>query len=127
LDLRTGRVSVVDAGSPRLLVLRDGEVVEQPFTAQFPLGMFDGSIYETEHFQLEVGDRLFVVSDGVYDAATGSGRYGDNPLNRFLRRTRSAEPLGAVRSLLGDLRAFLADDLVDDAVVVCLDWYGPQP
>ena len=36
-------------------------------------------------------------------------------------------PMQAVRSILGDLRAFVGTDLVDDAVVVCLDWSGPQP
>ena len=50
----------------------------------------------------------------------------ENALHRFVRRTGSLAPLQAVRSLLGDLRAFLEDsDLDDDAVVVCLDWTGP--
>ena len=41
-----------------------------------------------------------------------------------MRRSHAAAPLEAVRSLLGDLRAFVAGDLVDDAVAVCLDWTG---
>ncbi|AVT31569.1 MULTISPECIES: PP2C family protein-serine/threonine phosphatase [unclassified Plantactinospora] len=124
LDLRTGAVTAVDAGSPRLLVLREGEVLDQPLDDQFPLGMFDGTIYQSQRFQLTPGDRLFVVSDGVLDATSRSGRYGDTALYRSVRRTRSMAPLEAVRSLLGDLRAYVGSDLVDDAVVVCLDWYG---
>ncbi|MEU5906057.1 PP2C family protein-serine/threonine phosphatase [Micromonospora sp. NPDC047467] len=126
LDLRTGTMTVVDAGSPRLVLLRGGEVTEQPLEAQFPLGMFEATDYHEQTFTLERGDRLFVVSDGVVDATGQDVRYGETALDRFLRRTGPMEPLDAVRSLLGDLRAFVAGDLIDDAVVVCLDWYGPQ-
>jgi serine phosphatase RsbU (regulator of sigma subunit) len=123
LDLSSGVLLVVDAGSPRLLLLRDGSVQEQRLEAQLPLGMFESSDYRTQQFQLRTGDRLMVVSDGVFDAATATGRYGEAALSRFLRRTRSMAPLQAVRSLLGDLRTFIGDsDLEDDAVAVCLDW-----
>ncbi|SCE94074.1 PP2C family protein-serine/threonine phosphatase [Micromonospora chokoriensis] len=127
LDLRSGMMTVVDAGSPRLVILRDGKVIEQPLEAQFPLGMFEATDYHEQTFPLEVGDRIFVVGDGVLEATGQHTRYGETALDRFLRRTGSMEPLDAVRSLIGDLRAFVAGDLVDDAVVVCLDWTGPQP
>ncbi|MBQ1039995.1 MULTISPECIES: PP2C family protein-serine/threonine phosphatase [Micromonospora] len=127
LDLRSGTMAVVDAGSPRLVLLRGGDVTEQPLEAQFPLGMFEATDYHEQKFPLERDDRLFVVSDGVLEATGQHMRYGETALDRFLRRTGPMAPLDAVRSLIGDLRAFVAGDLVDDAVVVCLDWYGPQP
>ncbi|MEU7846580.1 PP2C family protein-serine/threonine phosphatase [Micromonospora parva] len=127
LDLRSGMMTVVDAGSPRLVLLRGGEVTEQPLEAQFPLGMFEATDYHEQKFPLERGDRVFVVSDGVVEATGQHMRYGETALDRFLRRTGPMAPLDAVRSLIGDLRAFVAGDLVDDAVVVCLDWTGPQP
>ncbi|MFI7663362.1 PP2C family protein-serine/threonine phosphatase [Micromonospora parva] len=127
LDLRSGMMTVVDAGSPRLVLLRGGEVTEQPLEAQFPLGMFEATDYHEQKFPLELGDRVFVVSDGVLEATGQHMRYGETALDRFLRRTGPMAPLDAVRSLIGDLRAFVAGDLVDDAVVVCLDWTGPQP
>ncbi|MFI7645761.1 PP2C family protein-serine/threonine phosphatase [Micromonospora sp. NPDC049460] len=126
LDLRSGVLTVVDAGSPRLVLLRDGEVHQLPLEAQFPLGMFEATDYHEQRIELCRGDRLFVVSDGVVDATGQDVRYGETALDRFLRRTGPMEPLDAVRSLIGDLRAFVAGDLVDDAVVVCLDWTGPQ-
>lgn len=127
LDLTAGTITVVDAGSPRLVRVHDGEVSEQVLEKQFPLGMFEGTDYREQRFQLRRGDRLFVVSDGVIDATAERIRYGETALDRFLRRTGPMEPLDAVRSLIGDLRAFVAGDLIDDAVVVCLDWLGPQP
>ncbi|MFE9691357.1 PP2C family protein-serine/threonine phosphatase [Micromonospora sp. NPDC005806] len=127
LDLASGTMTVVDAGSPRLMLLREGEVTEQVLEKQFPLGMFEDTDYREQQFQLRREDRLFVVSDGVIDATAHQIRYGETALDRFLRRTGPMEPLDAVRSLIGDLRAFVAADLVDDAVAVCLDWLGPQP
>ncbi|WP_240670440.1 PP2C family protein-serine/threonine phosphatase [Actinoplanes solisilvae] len=126
LDLATGEVLAIDAGSPRLLLLRRGIVHEQRLTEQFPLGMFEETDYQVESFRLEPGDRLMMVSDGVHDAVTAAGRYGDAALARFVRRTGPLAPLQAVRSLLGDLRAYVGDaELDDDAVAVCLDWTGP--
>jgi serine phosphatase RsbU (regulator of sigma subunit) len=131
LDTATGEVQAIDAGSPRLLLLRDGEVSDQELEAQFPLGMFETSDYVPQRFSLRTGDRLFVVSDGVFDASAPAGdgqtlgSYGEAALRRFVRRTTSLAPLQAVRSLLGDLRAYLADaELDDDAVAVCVDWTG---
>lgn len=126
LDLRTGVLSVVDAGSPRLVLLRDGEVCEQPLEEQFPLGMFEATDYHEQRVELRRGDRLFMLSDGVVEATGQDMRYGETMLENFLRRTAPQAPLDAVRSLLGDLRAFVSGELADDAVVVCLDWNGPQ-
>ncbi|MEV6847835.1 PP2C family protein-serine/threonine phosphatase [Actinoplanes sp. NPDC051411] len=125
LDLASGSLTVIDAGSPRMLLLRDGSVEDLPLEAQFPLGMFEGSDYVAQKFPLRTADRLFIVSDGVAEAAAAAGRYGNAALTRFVRRTRVMAPLQAVRSLLGDLRSFLGSgELEDDAVAVCLDWTG---
>jgi serine phosphatase RsbU (regulator of sigma subunit) len=125
LDLGAGEMRVVDAGSPRMLLLRDGAVTDIDLEAQFPLGMFDGSLYTEQTVQLRKSDRLMIVSDGVSDAVAANGRYGEKALARFVRHTRSMAPLQAVRSLLGDLRIYLSDgELEDDAVAVCLDWTG---
>ena len=126
LDLATGAVGVVDAGSPLLMLLRDGEAHHQELDAQFPLGMFEGTEYRTERIRLRPGDRLLVVSDGVSDAVGPRGRYGETALRRFARRATAMAPLEAVRSLLGDLRSYIGDArLEDDTVAVVLDWTGP--
>ena len=126
LDCATGRVRAVDAGSPHLMRLRGGTVSRVTLEQQLPLGMFAETRYDLQEFDLDPGDRLFVVSDGVW-AADPSGRetYGERAMARAMRATRLQPPAEAVGTVMRELQAFHADaDLRDDAVVVCLDWRG---
>ncbi len=127
VNLETGEVCAVDAGSPRLWRVRDIEATPIELEQQLPLGMFDDTHYSVQHFTLEPGDRLFLLSDGIYDAVAQERRYSEVGLRRILRASRLLPPAEAVRALLSDLRVFLEDhELDDDAVAVCLDWLGPS-
>ncbi|WP_250033425.1 PP2C family protein-serine/threonine phosphatase [Paractinoplanes maris] len=124
IDLTGGTVEAVDAGSPRALIAREGDIRPVHLEQQLPLGMFGDSRYETQKFQLEPGDRLLVVSDGVH-AATPAGRspYGDAGLLSALRRTRLQPPTEAVGTVIRGLREYHGSaEQQDDAVIVCLDW-----
>ncbi|WP_328355137.1 serine/threonine-protein phosphatase [Streptomyces sp. NBC_00457] len=128
LDLRTGRLQVVDAGSPQMLRLRGRTVTAVDLEAQLPLGMFEETDYVAQELAIEPGDRLVFASDGVYAvAAPGGERYGERALARALVATSllpAAEVPGAVlRQLSGHRGTRVADD---DALVVCLDWFGPR-
>ncbi|MGW0841655.1 PP2C family protein-serine/threonine phosphatase [Streptomyces sp. NPDC002787] len=128
LDLTTGRLEVVDAGSPRMLLLRDGSVTLVALEAQLPLGMFEETRYVAQELTVEPGDRLVFVSDGVYSVATPGGEtYGERALARAVNATRllpAADVPGAVlRELSGHRGTPVADD---DALVVCLDWFGRE-
>lgn len=126
LDLDTGRVLAIDGGSPRALRLRSGQTTPIVLEQQLPLGMFDDIRYEIQEFTLEPRDRLFIVSDGVH-AATPGGRvpFGERHLIRALRATRLQPATEAVGSVMRSLHDYHEDDeLVDDAVVLCLDWHG---
>jgi serine phosphatase RsbU (regulator of sigma subunit) len=124
IDLTDGAVEAVDAGSPRALIAHDGEIRPVRLEQQLPLGMFGDSRYETQKFQLEPGDRLLVVSDGVHAAApAGRAPYGDSAMLSALRRTRLQPPAEAVGTVMRALRDYHAGvDQEDDAVIVCLDW-----
>jgi serine phosphatase RsbU (regulator of sigma subunit) len=123
VDLETGDVAAVDAGSPRALIAQNGEIHPVTLDQQLPLGMFDDGRYETQRFRLSPGDRLLVVSDGVH-AATPGGRapYGSSALLTALRRTRLQPATEAVGTVIRGLREYHDGlDPEDDAVVVCLD------
>ncbi|MFI6659988.1 PP2C family protein-serine/threonine phosphatase [Streptomyces sp. NPDC050523] len=125
-DLATGRVKVVDAGSPQLLRLREGVVERVGFEAQLPLGMFEETDYVAQEFQVEPGDRLVFVSDGVYAVASPKGEaYGDAALARAIMSTRLLPAAEVPRALLRELTGHRGQSAPqDDALVVCLDWRG---
>ncbi|MEU7059472.1 PP2C family protein-serine/threonine phosphatase [Streptomyces sp. NPDC046197] len=128
LELSTGRMQVVDAGSPQMLRVRDRTVTAVPFEQQLPLGMFEETDYVAQEFTLRPGDRLVFVSDGVYAvAAPGGEQYGERALTRAIASAGllpAAEvPAAVLRELTGHRGRPQPDD---DALVVCLDWFGKQ-
>ncbi|MFE6200921.1 PP2C family protein-serine/threonine phosphatase [Streptomyces sp. NPDC057838] len=126
IDLATGQVRAVDAGSPRLLRLRAGTVERMDFDAQLPLGMFEETDYVAQEFRVEPGDRLIFVSDGVYDVASPGGEtYGDAALARAIQSTRLLPAAEVPRAILRELTGHRGEGVADDdALVVCLDWRG---
>ncbi|MFI8786381.1 PP2C family protein-serine/threonine phosphatase [Streptomyces sp. NPDC055105] len=124
-EIATGRVQVVDAGSPQLWRQRDKIVERVVFEAQQPLGMFDETLYEAQEFQALPGDRLIFVSDGVYGATSGAGEaYEERALARAIQAVSFLPAAAVPRAVLEELRAYRDADPDDDALVVCLDWFG---
>ena len=92
IALSTGDAEVVDAGSPRMLRVRRGEIEPMTFDEQLPLGMFSDTRYRAQQLDLAPGDRLIIISDGLFSATSRAGHsYGEAPLSAALR---SAEPSG---------------------------------
>lgn len=124
-QLATGRVEVVDAGSPQMWRQRGKTVERVDLDAQLPLGMFEETPYAAQEFHVLPGDRLFFVSDGVYEAASPVGEiYGQRALARAIHSTRLLPAATVPRAVLRELADFRKADSTDDALVVCLDWTG---
>ncbi|GGU65214.1 PP2C family protein-serine/threonine phosphatase [Streptomyces lavendofoliae] len=125
-DLATGETQIIDAGSPKMWLLRQGKPEEIECEAQLPLGMFEDTHYTTQHFRTQPGDRLLFISDGVYDVASAAGeRYSEKALARAILGTRLLPPSQVPRAILQELVGHRAPaDASDDAMVVCLDWHG---
>ncbi|MGW3852086.1 PP2C family protein-serine/threonine phosphatase [Streptomyces fagopyri] len=127
-DLATGRVLAVDAGSPRLWRRRGTTVERIELEAQLPLGMFEESDYLPQEFAVLPGDRLLVVSDGVYDALSPVGEaFGERALARAVAATALLPAADVPRAVLDELAGYRVTEPLDDALIVCLDWSGRQP
>ncbi|MGY0490324.1 PP2C family protein-serine/threonine phosphatase [Streptomyces sp. WG-D5] len=128
-DLDTGRVEVVDGGSPQLWRHRGRTVEHISFDEQLPLGMFEETDYVTQEFQVERGDRLIFVSDGVFAAASDKGEtFGEKMLARAIQAARLLPAAAVPRAILHELSQYLdagaGPEVADDALVLCLDWFG---
>jgi serine phosphatase RsbU (regulator of sigma subunit) len=126
LDLATGLLSVVDAGSPQLLRVRGSQIRLIELDAQLPLGMFEETLYREQVVDLSPGDRLIVVSDGVH-AAPADAPFGDAALAAALSSSRLLSAQETVRHVVAALREHHhGAELDDDAVVMCLDWEAAE-
>ncbi|HVK23892.1 MAG TPA: PP2C family protein-serine/threonine phosphatase [Actinokineospora sp.] len=125
IDRATGEVDAVDAGSPSLWRVRDRVATRIELDQQLPLGMFDSTVYTEQRFTLAPGDRLFVLSDGVSEAAAEDTAFGKRRLGEMLETTADVTVGEAVRLMLAAVLEFHGpNDLDDDAVAVCVDWHG---
>src|SRR6201994_2506081 len=126
IALSTGEAEVFDPGSPRMLRVRRGEIEPLTFDEQLPLGMFSDTRYRIQPLSLVPGDRLIIISEGLYSARSPEGRiYGDAPLSAALRSARMQDPNETVRFIIGALLSPPdGNGLADDAIAVCLDWTG---
>ncbi|MFJ9406858.1 PP2C family protein-serine/threonine phosphatase [Streptomyces sp. NPDC101393] len=125
VELATGRTEIVDAGSPQMWRLRGKSVERIDLDRQLPLGMFEESHYAAESLVLEPGDRLLFVSDGVYEAPSPrGGQYAERALARALHATRLLPAAMVPGALLRDVAEYRDAETLDDALVLCCDWFG---
>lgn len=125
IDLATGAADVVNAGHPTGCLLRAGTLRPLELKAQTPLALDPGCRYRVQRFDLNAGDRLFMVSDGITDAAPKGGEsFGDERLQQMLLDTADLPPHEAVRQVLLTVAQWQGDHFRDDATALCLDWHG---
>ncbi|WP_336052901.1 PP2C family protein-serine/threonine phosphatase [Streptomyces sp. CA2R101] len=124
-DLTTGRVQAVDAGSPQLWRMRGKTVELIDLDPQMPLGMFEETQYVAKEFEVLPGDRLLIVSDGVYAALSPQGEaYAQRALARALHASMLLPAATVPRAVLRHLSEFRAAEPLDDSLVLCVDWFG---
>ena len=77
LDPKTHTAVVANAGHPApMFVKASGEVltVAGEEISGFPIGVNEGTVYQSQEVRLEPGDRLLIFSDGVSEALDASDR-----------------------------------------------------
>lgn len=104
LDLRSGTVSIAQAGYPYPAIRRGDGRVEFLGDGGVPAGLFEAPVYEEIRTTLAPGERLVLASDGITECAGPDGPLGELGLARLIM-ARAARP--ADRFL---------DDMVDDLV-----------
>src|SRR3569833_2383702 len=104
LNRRGGRLSVVSAGNPPLILVTRAGRVEIVDIDSEPLGLFNASVLQRKDIRVGHGDRFYLFSDGIIEACPGGGREaGLDLLTRACVRHASAP--------LSMLPAYIVDDL----------------
>ncbi len=67
VDFATGVASFVNAGHMNPLLVRGGKVAELALRADLVLGVDAGRTYRQQDVQLQVDDRLALVTDGMFE------------------------------------------------------------
>lgn len=85
-DTHEGRLHYSRAGHPLPVVLRAGKVIQVADDGGLPIGVMEGAEYEDVVFQLEPGDRVFLLSDGFLEQMepTGHDQYGERRFEAML-------------------------------------------
>lgn len=118
-DLRTGTATIVNAGHPPPLRLRDGRVEPVPLAAEPPFGAVGDHRYRVQHLPLEPGDRLIFFTDGVLDRNTTAV-----DLQVMAAEGADLHAREAVQHLIRAILRVTDGKLTDDATALCLDWHG---
>jgi serine phosphatase RsbU (regulator of sigma subunit)/CHASE2 domain-containing sensor protein len=131
LDLRTGALQLVNAGHDMPWRLGRHEAAIQiaapPQDHGPPLCVVEHYAYTTQHLQLQAGDRLCMVTDGVTEAMNAQGElYSASRLQVALTRVGPNDSAtAAVKQLRRDVAAFVQGaEASDDLTILVLRWNG---
>ncbi|SHN71090.1 Stage II sporulation protein E (SpoIIE) [Geodermatophilus obscurus] len=122
VDLSSGTAAIVNAGHPSPLRLRNGRVQEIGLGIEPPFGVVPGRSFQPQDFQLQPGDRIIFLTDGMQERNAAS-----LDVEVALRDTGDLHPREVVQELGAAVLRATGGDLRDDATMVCLDWYGGRP
>ena len=119
IDLRTGTATIVNAGHPLPLRLRDGDVERVELDVDPPFGTVRGHEYRVQQLPLEPDDRLLFFTDGMLERNTSSV-----DIDAMVASGATMHPREAVQHLTQAIFAATGGELSDDATAMCLDWHG---
>ncbi len=131
LELATGRVAFLNAGHLQPLLLRGRHIAPVPRVPPgLPLGLgalLPAAAERVVHVQLEPHDRLLLVTDGILDAASGSGaRFGEDRLIELAERAALDQlPLPELaRAITRGVFDYQSGSLADDASLLIVEYTG---
>ncbi|GLL03089.1 PP2C family protein-serine/threonine phosphatase [Dactylosporangium matsuzakiense] len=118
IDLSSGVCTLVNAGHLPPLLVRGDEIEPLRLPRNFPLGMLAEATFTAGEVQLEAGDRLVIVTDGMRERAAAR-----MDLHAELRKVAGLHPREATRALADAVLRVTGPVLADDATLLIIDWY----
>jgi phosphoserine phosphatase RsbU/P len=123
LDVRSRKLTYVNAGQIRPMLLRSGDGrVERLDTAGFPLGMLDASEYDQREIQLQPGDAVVCLSDGISEATNAKDEmWAESEVVKIVRTCRGLTAQKMIDLLVEATDRFVGEaNQADDMTVVAI-------
>ncbi len=119
VDHASGVARIVNAGHPSPILIREGRAERVELAPGLPFGVALDYEYRVQELELEAGDRLVFLTDGILErnAAKVNAR-------EVLTQTRQLHAREAVQALTQAVVDACGGVLRDDATVLCVDWHG---
>lgn len=125
LDLETGEFAYVNAGHDAPYICRQGgSFALHKVRPGFVLAGMEGISYKAGSMKLDIGDKLFLYTDGVPEATRADNvLYGSGRLERVLKQNSALRPEEIITRVKADVDAFVADaPAFDDITMLCLEY-----
>jgi serine phosphatase RsbU (regulator of sigma subunit) len=119
VDHASGIARIVNAGHPWPILIRKGRAETVALAPDFPFGIAHDAEYQVQELELEVGDRLVFLTDGILERNAA-----DVDAMEVLTQTRHLHAREAVQALTRAVVEASGGMLRDDATVLCVDWHG---
>lgn len=119
LDLKTGDVTYIDAGHNPPFIEKDGKFTKLEAKPDFVFGRKRAIRYNKQHVKMDIGDRIFLYTDGVTEAVGPNGTmYGEDRLNSSLDSHGGANVEDLVDQVKSDLSQFVRDAVQSDDITI---------
>jgi phosphoserine phosphatase RsbU/P len=115
----TGEIEYSNAGHNPGYILRNDNTVQELKVGGFPLGAFDlGLQYKSEKLTIGRGERLFLYTDGVTEAANEQGEFYEQKVQllEFLARNKTPLAETFIVGLIADVKTFTGSALQNDDI-----------
>ena len=119
VDHASGLARVVNAGHPPPILIREGRAETVKLAPGLPFGVSLNYDYPVQALQLEAGDRLVFLTDGILERNAAKVN-----ATEVLTQTRELHAREAVQALTQAVVDACGGELRDDATVLCVDWHG---
>ena len=125
LDTTCGRLLYANAGHEPIAISHEGEGFEFVTGAKKPaVGIISGIDYTDQELQLAPGDKVFLYTDGITEAADAAGAFfGSDRLIGVLNTVVKESPVEVINDVSDSISAFVKDaEQFDDMTMLCLEY-----
>ena len=123
LDITCGRLLFANAGHEPAAISHAGAGFEFVAGLKKPaIGIISGTDYTDQELMLEPGDKVFLYTDGITEAADGTGTFfGSDRMTDALNALVAGLPTDVIKGVGDSIASFVKDaEQFDDMTMLCL-------